>query len=84
MTYKFELFLVTQKMAHKYKISQILSSSNFIFKIRYMIRFKIYIYIYIYFILDSSFSLYTELTYFVQILQKLKLDEIRGAKLNSN
>ena len=50
MTYKFELFLVTQKMAHKYKISQILSSSNFIYKIRYMIRFKkkkIYIYIYI-------------------------------------
>ena len=82
MTYKFELFLVTQKMAHKYKISQILYSSNFIYKIRYMIRFKIYIYIY--FILDSSFSLYTELTYFVQILQKLKLDEIRGAKLNSN
>ena len=80
MTYKFELFLVTQKMAHKYKISQILYSSNFIYKIRYMIRFKIYIY----FILDSSFSLYTELTYFVQILQKLKLDEIRGAKLNSN
>ena len=45
MTYKFELFLVTQKMAHKYKISQILYSSNFIYKIRYMIRFKIYIYI---------------------------------------
>ena len=83
MTYKFELFLVTQKMAHKYKISQILSSSNFIYKIRYMIRFKIYIYIYIY-ILDSSFSIYTKLTYFVQKLQKLKLDEIRGAKLNSN
>ena len=81
MTYKFELFLVTQKMAHKYKISQILSSSNFIYKIRYMIRFKIYIYIYI---LDSSFSIYTKLTYFVQKLQKLKLDEIRGAKLNSN
>ena len=80
MTYKFELFLVTQKMAHKYKISQILYSSNFIYKIRYMIRFKIYIY----FILDSSFSLYTELTYFVQKLQKLKLDEIRDAKLNSN
>ena len=47
MTYKFELFLVTQKMAHKYKISQILSSSNFIYRVRYMIRFKKYIYIYI-------------------------------------
>ena len=39
MTYKFKLFLVTQKIAHKYKISQTLSSSNFIYIVRYMIRF---------------------------------------------
>ena len=32
MTYKFELFLVIQKKAHKYKIIQTLSSSNFIYR----------------------------------------------------
>ena len=58
MTYKFELFLVTQKMAHKYKISQILSSSNFIYRVRYMIRFK-YIYIYIYILYWTPRFLYT-------------------------
>ena len=45
MTYKFELFLVTQKMDHKYKIIQILSFSNFIYRVRYMIRFfMVYLY----------------------------------------
>ena len=44
MTYKFELFLITQKMAHKYKIIQILFSSNFIYRVRYMISF-IYLFI---------------------------------------
>ena len=52
--YKFfvpnELFLVVKK-AHKYKIIQTLSSSNFIYSVRYMI-----IFFYDLFILDSSFS----------------------------
>ena len=46
MTYKFELFLVIQKtMVHKYKIIHILSSSNFIYSVKYMIRF-IMVYLY--------------------------------------
>ena len=47
MTYKFELFLVIKKKqkAHKYKIIQTLSSSNFIYSVRYMIMFFI-IYLY--------------------------------------
>ena len=48
MNNKFKLFLVIQKkkkMAHKYKIIQTLSSSNFIYKVKYMIRFfMIYLY----------------------------------------
>ena len=50
MTYKFELFLVIQKKkrkkkAHKFKIIQTLSSSNFIYSVRYMIMFfMIYLY----------------------------------------
>ena len=52
MTYKFEFFLVIQKKkkkAHKYKIIQTLSFSNFIYSVRYMIVFfMIYLYIYIY------------------------------------
>ena len=45
MAYKLELFLVIQKKAHKYKIIQILSSSNFICSVRYMIMFfMIYLY----------------------------------------
>ena len=54
MTYKFEFFLVIQKKkkkAHKYKIIQTLSFSNFIYSVRYMIMF-----FYNLFILDSSFS----------------------------
>ena len=45
MTYKLELFLVIQKNAHKYKIIHTLSSSNFIYSVRYMIIFfMIYLY----------------------------------------
>ena len=53
MTYNFELFLVTKKkkMAHKSKIIQTLSSSNFIYKVKSMIRF----FFYDLFILDHSF-----------------------------
>ena len=51
MTYKFELNLITQKMAYKYKIIHTLSFFNFIYRVRYMIRF-----FYGLFILDSSFS----------------------------
>ena len=52
MTYKFELFLVIQKKAHKYKIIQTLSSSNFIYSVRYMIIFfMIYLYWTRYFLL---------------------------------
>ena len=45
------IFLVIKK-AHKYKIIQNLSSSNFIYSVRYMIMF-----FYDLFILDSSFSI---------------------------
>ena len=46
MTNKFEFFLVIEKKkAHKYKIIQNLSSSNFIYRVRYMIRFLWFIYI---------------------------------------
>ena len=58
MTYKFKLFLVIQKNAHKYKIIQTLSSSNFIYSVRYMIMF-----FYDLFILDSSFSTLNKLTW---------------------
>ena len=34
-----ELFLVIKKKAHKYKIIQTLSSSNYIYSVRYMIIF---------------------------------------------
>ena len=46
MTFKFELFLVTQKKrAHKYKTIQTLPSSNLIYRVRYMIMFfMIYLY----------------------------------------
>ena len=37
MTYKLELFLVIKKNAHKYKIIQTLSSSDFIYSVRNMI-----------------------------------------------
>ena len=39
------IFLVIQKKAHKYKIIQTLSSSNFIYWVKYMIRFfMVYLY----------------------------------------
>ena len=45
MTYKFEFFQLYKKNAHKYKIIQSLSSSNFIYSVRYMIIFfMIYLY----------------------------------------
>ena len=40
-----ELFLVIKKKAHRYKIIQTLSSSNFIYSVKYMIMFFI-IYLY--------------------------------------
>ena len=69
MTYKFELFLFTQKkMVHKYKIIQTLSSSNFIFRFKYMIRLIWFIYIRLIF--------YTKLTHLTQkkFIEKKKLD----------
>ena len=36
-----ELFLVIKKKAHKYKIIQTLSSSNFLYSVRYMIIISI-------------------------------------------
>ena len=49
MIYKFELFFSytkkKKKNAHKYKIIQFLSSSNFIYRVRYMIMFfMVYLY----------------------------------------
>ena len=55
MTYKFELFLVIQKKAHKYKIIQTLSSSNFIYRVRHIISFFLNFF-YGLFILSFSFS----------------------------
>ena len=49
---------------------QTLSSSNFIYRVRY------FIYIWLVF--------YTKLTHLVQKIKKLKLDITHGAKLNSN
>ena len=40
--------------------------------------------IYIYIQIDWTLVFYTKLTYLVQKLKKLKLDEIRDSKLNSN
>ena len=56
-----ELFLVIKK-AHKYKIIQTLSSSNFIYSVRYMIIFFM---IYLYW----TFIFYSKLTH---LAQKLK------------
>ena len=49
MFYKFELFLVIQKKKkkkdHKYKFIQTFSSPNFIYRVRYIIRFfMVYLY----------------------------------------
>jgi len=55
MTHKYELFLVTQKKkkAHKSKIIQTFSSSNFIYKVRYTTRF-FYLFLF-YFYWNSRF-----------------------------
>ena len=45
MTYKYELFLVIQKKAHKYKIIQTLTSSNFTYRVKYMIMFFLKVYL---------------------------------------
>ena len=74
------MFLVIQKkkkMVHKYKIIQTLSSSNFIYSVKYMIMFFI-----IYFRL---IVFYSKLTHLVQIKnKKLRLDRTRAVKLNYN
>ena len=53
-------------MAHKYKIIQTLFSSNFIYKVKYMIRFFLLWFIYIGFIV-----FYTKLTHLVQKFKNL-------------
>ena len=53
-------------MAHKYKIIQTLFSSNFIYKVRYMIFFSWFIYI-------RLLVFYTELTHLTQKLKKKKI-----------
>ena len=64
MTYKYELFLVIQEKAHKYKIIQTLSSSNFIYTVKYMISF------FLWFIYIGILVFYTKLTH---LAQKLKI-----------
>ena len=65
-------------MAHKYKIIQTLFSSNFIYRVRYMIFFSWFIYI-------RLLVFYTELTHLTQKLKKKKrLNGTCGAKLKSN
>ena len=64
MTYKFELFLVIPKKAHKCKIIQTLSFSNFIYSVRYMIMFFM---IYLYWIP----LFYTKLTHLTQKIKKI-------------
>ena len=66
MNYKFELILLTQKMAHKYKFIQTLSFSNFIYIVRYMIRF------FLWFIYIGLLVFYIELTHLTQKLKKKK------------
>ena len=60
MTYKFKLFLVIhKKMAHKYKIIQTLSSFNFIYRVKYIIRF----FFFFWFICIRLLVFYTKLTH---------------------
>ena len=51
-------------MAHKYKIIQTLYFSNFIYRVRYMIRF------FLWFIYISLLVFYTELTHLTQNFKK--------------
>ena len=52
-------------MAYKYKIIQTISSSNFIYRVRYIIRFLWFIYI-------GLLFFYTKFTHFVQKLKNLE------------
>ena len=70
MTYKFELFLVIQKKAHKYKIIQTLSSSNFIYRVRHIISF--FLKFFLWFIYIELLVFYTKLTHLTQKKKKLK------------
>ena len=71
MAYKFELILVIKKKkeggggAHKYKFVQTLSSSNFIYRVKYIIKFFIDIYI-------GHLVFYTKLTHLTQKLNNKK------------
>ena len=74
-------------MAHKYKIIQILFSSNFIYRVRYMISFYLFIFLFLFlwFIYIRLLIFYNELTHWTQNLKKkLRLNGIPGIKLNSN
>ena len=77
MTYKFELFLVTQKIAHTYKKMahtinhskfQTLFSSNFIYRVQYMIRFLLLLLLLLllWLIYTGLLVFYTELTHLAQ------------------
>ena len=65
MTYKFELFLVIQKRANKYKIIQTLSFSNFIYSVMYIWLF------FLRFIYIGLLVFYTKLTHLTQKLKKI-------------
>ena len=73
-------------MAHKYKIIQILFSSNFIYRVRYMISFYffIFLFLFLWFIYIRLLIFYNKLTHWTQNLKKLRLNGTPGVKLNSN
>ena len=78
MIYKFDLFFVTQKMTHKYKIIQTLSSPNFIYRVRYMIMF------FLWFIYIGFLVFYTEFNSLGIKIKKYRLDTTCDTKLNFN
>ena len=67
-------------MAHRYKIIQTLFSSNFIYRVKYMIRLLLLL---LWFIYIGLLIFYTELTHLAQKKKKKRLNGTCGTKLNS-
>ena len=70
-------------MAHRYKIIQTLFSSNFIYRVKYMIRLLLLLLLLLWFIYIGLLIFYTELTHLAPNKKKKRLNGICGAKLNS-
>ena len=67
-------------MAHRYKIIQTLFSSNFIYRVKYMIRLLLLLLL-LWFIYIGLLIFYTELTHLAQKKKKIKWDMWRKIKL---